>query len=248
MHKSKLIQAAAIGLVTAFALTGAALGASSRPTAAPSSQPIACATGEVLVLYPTKTWACLVWPSSTASPTTSSSPSASPTTSPTSGPTTTTSPVTSSPSPTSSSPTPTSAPTQTVYLTGYGWRDNDCGGGGGDCAAYGDGHAGGSGTFADPVSLAVGQGGWPAGTKVYLPSLHRYAVVEDSCASCGAGYSQAGKKYTWIDVWVDGRAASASAAESCMNSLTGLVSVVLSPPANLPVTVGTISTSAGCTT
>src|SRR5262245_22997643 len=49
--------------------------------------------------------------------------------------------------------------------------------------------AGGTGTYADPVTVGVGHVAtgttsvldWPAGTRFYLPNLRRYLIVEDTC-------------------------------------------------------------------
>ena len=47
--------------------------------------------------------------------------------------------------------------------------------------------AGGTGTFADPITVAVpghqGDMDWQPGTKFYLPSVQRYVMVEDSGAA-----------------------------------------------------------------
>jgi hypothetical protein len=76
-----------------------------------------------------------------------------------------------------------------AYTTGYDYWDNTPAG----SAIISDPilhkRAGGTGTYADPITLAVGHsiiGGkdildYPAGTKFYIPNLRRYFIVEDTC-------------------------------------------------------------------
>ena len=48
--------------------------------------------------------------------------------------------------------------------------------------------AGGTGTFDDPITAAVATpengGRITPGTRLYVPSLQKYLIIEDSCASC----------------------------------------------------------------
>lgn len=141
------------------------------------------------------------------------------------------------PLPSPSDPAPV-LDTISARYTGYGYQDNDCDGPG-DCTAYGDGHAGGTGTYTDPVTVAVGRDQldqWPAGTVLYLVDLHRYGVVEDRCGACEGA---------WVDVWVDGRGTPDDGV-ACMRSFTGQGQIVIDPPADLPTNPGTISTAEGC--
>lgn len=50
--------------------------------------------------------------------------------------------------------------------------------------------AGGVGTFDDPITFAVApevQNKVPAGTRIYIPSLKKYFIMEDDCTSSGPG-------------------------------------------------------------
>jgi hypothetical protein len=50
--------------------------------------------------------------------------------------------------------------------------------------------AGGVGTFDDPITFAVApevQNKVPAGTRIYIPSLQKYFIMEDDCTSSGPG-------------------------------------------------------------
>ena len=77
----------------------------------------------------------------------------------------------------------------TVFLTGYSYWDNTPPG----SAIIGrpviHEFAGGSGTWADPITLAVGWRiyfgrhfeDYEPGTRFYIPRLRKYAIVEDLC-------------------------------------------------------------------
>lgn len=78
-----------------------------------------------------------------------------------------------------------SAPSGTalsVYVTFYGAADNDPPGSA--AIAYPRLHrkAGGVGTYADPITFATAyHRTYPPGTRIYVPRLHKYAVMEDDC-------------------------------------------------------------------
>lgn len=130
--------------------------------------------------------------------------------------------------------TPLSASASTyMYLTGYSYYDNDPPG---YDIAYprpdvpgNHLYAGGSGSFSNPLTLAVGivngQPQFKPGTKLYIVTLRKYVRVEDSCADCGKGYNGA----KWVDVWVDGHTSSVASSESCMNKITGMHKIITNP-------------------
>jgi hypothetical protein len=163
-----------------------------------------------------------------ASPTTPDTPSDSPTPSDPPVPDATTDPT---PTPTDS-PTDTPEPSpsatssgeeRTVFRTGYGFADNDCGGPG-DCLAYPPYHAGGDGTFDNPTSAAALLGDYEIGTLVYFADLGYFRIV-DTCGGCKPG---------GIDVWVDARS-QPDKGVACMADLTGWVTVTIDPAPGLPV-------------
>lgn len=100
--------------------------------------------------------------------------------------------------------------------------------------------AGGTGTYADPITLAVGhslKGGkdvldFPAGTRFYLPDLRRYAVVEDTCGDgprpqngpCHRldtpGNKAPSGAQVWVDVWIGGYGSTSRQADACMSKVT----------------------------
>jgi hypothetical protein len=182
-----------------------------------------------------------VTPSVTPDP--SLSPSAVPTTTPgqtpTTSRTTTTAATTTTATTTSAPPTlPSNPKTFRAYITGFSYYDNDPPGSA--TIAYPKVHskAGGTGTYDDPITAAVEEGAYSPGARFYIPNLRRYFIVEDQCASCTGA---------WLDLWVDGRAASESGADSCMSAITGDFTVVSNPVQGYPVVSGSIVSSSGCT-
>ena len=170
------------------------------------------------------------------------------------------------PKPATTSPT-TGTPVSTVpaagesrfiaYTTGYGWPDNTPAGG---AIALPVIHstAGGTGTFSDPITMAVGHvisGGkstpdYPKGTKFYIPTLRKYFIVEDLCGDGGA--PQNGPCHTgyqgmpWLDVWVGGQGIATSLVYSCQDTLTDTHLVIKNPASNYMVVSGAITGATSC--
>jgi hypothetical protein len=126
-----------------------------------------------------------------------------------------------------------------VFLTGYSFQDNTPAGSAEVSHPILHKDAGGTGTFADPITVASpGSGGsmeWRPGTRFYLPSVKRYVIVEDSGASGAPGGVD-----THLDMWIDGERGSKSATDACMDRITGEVSAQLNPPPGLPVVAGPV--------
>lgn len=232
---------------------------------------ISCPAGQVAVLLPgadpqAGTWMCQDWPTVTPS-TTTNGPTTLPPTTATTVPPTTTAPTTPVPTTSTSVATPTPTPSTTsvqvikAYITGYSWFDNTPPGSAAISYPVLHQTAGGTGTYADPITLAVGHSiingqdipDWPVGTRFYIPNLRRYFLVEDSCGDgskpqngpCHVGYPSGAS--TWFDVWVGGQGGSSSGANSCMDGITDIHTVIVNPVAGYPVVSGSIYTSAGCT-
>jgi hypothetical protein len=129
-----------------------------------------------------------------------------------------------------------------VTLTFYGYPDNDCGGGGGNCIATPVKHsvAGGTGTYADPITFATKEGWLAAGTIIYVPHLHKYFIREDDCASCTTN---------WIDPWIGptNGPADPQALLACENAMTPdqPVEVIIDPATTLPVDITPLYSDAG---
>ncbi|HEX8094474.1 carbohydrate-binding domain-containing protein [Jatrophihabitans sp.] len=147
--------------------------------------------------------------------------------------------------------TPSPGTKATAYLTGYSVYDNDPIGSTAICCGVIHTEAGGTGTYADPITLAVGVVGTtldvPAGTRFHVPALRKYFMVEDSCAACHSGTRPAGTSI-WVDAWVDGRTSTNAQADACMNSITGVHDIYQNPVSNLAVVSGVISANGGCAT
>jgi len=93
-------------------------------------------------------------------------------------------------------PTPTATPnptvqgkTTSVYTTYYGWNDNNPPGTDiaypkSSYATSNHNTAGGTGTFDDPVTFAADPNIFTPGTKIYVPYIKKYIIMEDKCAGC----------------------------------------------------------------
>lgn len=93
--------------------------------------------------------------------------------------------------------------TMQMKMTFYGFPDNDPPG---RAISYPHSEdprtiheeAGGTGTFDDPITAAampLDDGGrFSPGTRLYVPSLQKYLIIEDDCASC---------ERDQIDVWME---------------------------------------------
>lgn len=134
------------------------------------------------------------------------------------------------------------AQTITAEITGYSFQDNTPEGSATISMPVLHRVAGGVGTFTNPITTAVPGSAdspeTPRGTKLYVPKLRRYFIVEDS------GASSEGTRH--FDLYVDGQGFSKSDSDACMNSYTGSTRVILNPPAGEPVTVGPLTTRGGC--
>lgn len=128
-----------------------------------------------------------------------------------------------------------------IDLTGYSWHDNTPAGSAEVSNPIIHKSAGGHGTYADPITVAVPKTKYQPGTKFYLPSVQRYVIIEDTGASSASSGTD-----THLDVWVDGRDGSASAVEKCMNRITGTVSAEVNPPPGRTVMSGPIYSKGGC--
>jgi hypothetical protein len=146
-----------------------------------------------------------------------------------------------------------------AYITGYSYWDNTPAGSAAISNPVIHKVAGGTGSYNDPITLAVGHSivngkdilDYPAGTRFYLSYLKKYAIVEDTCCDgsqpqngpCHTGY----KSHPWVDLYVDGQTSSAAAADACMNKITNIETVIENPVTGYPVVLGSVMGS-GCVT
>ncbi|WP_348540682.1 hypothetical protein [Sulfitobacter sp. R18_1] len=143
----------------------------------------------------------------------------------------------------------------TGFLTGYSYWDNTPPGSAAISHPIIHSRASGTGTYDNPVTIAVGHQkvgrkhtlDFPAGTRFYLPSLKKYAIVEDTCGDGNApqnGPCHSGRDgHPWLDIYVDGSRMSSGQADMCMRSITGMVEFIPNPGPNYPVIAGPVSRS-----
>lgn len=160
------------------------------------------------------------------------------------------------------SPPPSQETRYTSYVTGYSYYDNTPPGSPDISNPVIHQTAAGVGTVANPITVAVGHSiingqdilDFPAGTRFYIPNLRRYFIVEDTCGDGPTpqngpchNLSQADPgAQNWLDVWVDGRANTSAAADTCMNNITKNQLTIKNPASNYVVISGPIM-STTCT-
>jgi len=120
-----------------------------------------------------------------------------------------------------------------VYVTFYGGPDNDPPGS--TDIAYPNGRhgsAGGTGTYADPITLATDPRELPPGTVVYAPQWQKYFVMEDDCEDCITEWGASRRPH--VDLWLG---AAGNGLLACEEKLTpaGRVPLEINPPADRPV-------------
>lgn len=145
---------------------------------------------------------------------------------------------------------PTETVIRTVYTTAYSWFDNTPPGSTVISNPVLHARAGGKGTYADPVTVAVGHskaGGkdvldFPAGTRFYVPDVRRYFIVEDTCGDgprpqdepCHKGTNADGSGSTvWVDLWIGGQGGTPASVRNCASQVTtgrGAVHTVIVRP------------------
>jgi len=143
----------------------------------------------------------------------------------------------------------------TAYTTAYTWHDNTPAGSVEISHPVLHQTAGGTGTYDDPITIAVGHSlatgedvlDFPAGTKIYLPEVRRYFIVEDTCGDgndpqggpCHQGANANGTNSTiWIDMWIGGQSMSADGADNCASAVTNVNTAVFNPASNYVVASG----------
>lgn len=125
------------------------------------------------------------------------------------------------------------------YVTFYGFDDNDDGnpthlGTGIISNATLHGFANEDlGTYETAGTLATDANFLPPGTKVYVPALERYYVMEDTCVECSEDWSQS-KPH--VDLYVSGTGPELAACEDRLTMERA--KIIIDPPPNLPVKAG----------
>jgi hypothetical protein len=121
-----------------------------------------------------------------------------------------------------------------VEMTFYGWDDNSPPGA---AIAYPTIHtvAGGTGTYADPITYATDKSELAPGTRVYAPVIEKYLVMEDDCGQCDTDW---GSMKWHIDVWMNSNGMeTASALYACEDQWTQTSTTIeIDPPPGRLVT------------
>lgn len=146
-----------------------------------------------------------------------------------------------------------------AYTTAYGWPDNTPAGNNTDVGGV-SGHAGGTGTFADPITMATGFsliGGkevddYAAGTKFYDPNLRKYFAIGDTCGDGKSPQTEAChvsevKGTIQLDMWVGGQGLSKSGTRACEDAITRTGTLIENPASNYAVVAGPVY-SGSCAT
>jgi hypothetical protein len=157
-----------------------------------------------------------------------------------------------------------------VYITWYGFNDNSC-----EvesqhtCSniAYpkSDGYPTkhdaakeGKGTYDDPITFATGarddgsHAVFKPGTRIYVPSVRKYFIMEDQCYECGKDWDKRGVRH--VDLWMGPQHKSNDGKLShCQEKLTiGSVKhptgvIIVKPAKDLPVDTHPLFTHDTCT-
>ncbi|MDQ1059880.1 3D (Asp-Asp-Asp) domain-containing protein [Arthrobacter globiformis] len=141
-----------------------------------------------------------------------------------------------------------------VYMTAYTWFDNTPARSPDISHPVLHHEAGGTGTYEDPITVAVGHSletgkdvlDVPAGTRIYVPNVRRYFIVEDTCGDgptpedrpCHSGAEKYDGASIWIDLWIGGEGGSKASARRCTRKVTGTRTAVFNPRADYAVASG----------
>jgi 3D (Asp-Asp-Asp) domain-containing protein len=130
-------------------------------------------------------------------------------------------------------------PPSSLEVTFYGWEDNSPPGDSisfPQSSGYPTVHdaAGGTGTYADPVTFATDQAEFAPGTILYVPYIQKYVVMEDDCVQCDTDWAS-GTYH--IDIWMNSDGTEdPNALTQCADAWTRpSAPIQINPPANLTV-------------
>ena len=118
--------------------------------------------------------------------------------------------------------------TISAHITFYGYPDNDPPS---NQIAYSCGRdgAGGSGTWDDPVTVAIAPKDIAPCTKLYIPYLQKYGVAADECAQCISDFNNG---IHHVDIWTGGNWDGGQNQINCEDKLTPdpQQHVIVNPP------------------
>ena len=132
----------------------------------------------------------------------------------------------------------TMSASQMLTIKFYGWPDNDPPGTDiSDPVLHKT--ADGTGTYEDPITVAVKGGRWAPGSRMYVPHLKKYLIIEDKCAHC---------EDNQIDIWMNSDERFPDEVSTCKDAWTAdqPALVEIDPPPDRDVsTVPFFDTSTG---
>jgi 3D (Asp-Asp-Asp) domain-containing protein len=136
-----------------------------------------------------------------------------------------------------------------VYITLYGYDDNDDGSGNYGVSVISNPiiHKGATedlGTFDHPSTFATDVRVAAPGTKIYVPRLHKYFIMEDTCRECTAD-KNSGKNH--VDLYIGENFLQGNPLISCEETLTkSSDTIIINPSNNWPVSAPKIFIGAKC--
>lgn len=143
--------------------------------------------------------------------------------------------------------------TVSSYVTSYGYNDNDPPSA--DIAyPKSDGYATlhnkayeGTGTYSDPVTFATDSSEIAIGTRIYIPYLEKYFIMEDDCAACDSDWSSSGSYH--VDLWIGPESSSnTTKLDNCENYITrDSPSIIISPASTKTVDTTPLFKNNTCT-
>ncbi len=127
--------------------------------------------------------------------------------------------------------------------------------------------ASGTGTYEDPITLAVGHvidmatdtPDFAPGMRFYIPNIRRYFIVEDTCGDGDKPQNipchnlknpknMAPEGATvWLDLWIDGKDGTAQTVDNCANILTEVHTAIKDPEPDYLVVPGSVFENGKCT-
>jgi len=122
----------------------------------------------------------------------------------------------------------------TVLTTWFGAKDN-CPPGGDIAYPHIHQAAGGTGNWEDPITFAGAKSAIKPGSKVYVPSLKKYFIMEDDCEECDGEWKKHKKWH--MDLWMGtDKVTPGSGLIACENQMTvNKATVTLEPDSTYPV-------------
>eukprot|EP01088_Endostelium_zonatum_P013018 TRINITY_DN27365_c0_g1_i1.p1 TRINITY_DN27365_c0_g1~~TRINITY_DN27365_c0_g1_i1.p1 ORF type:complete len:183 (-),score=26.56 TRINITY_DN27365_c0_g1_i1:37-585(-) len=91
-----------------------------------------------------------------------------------------------------------------------------------------------SGTYNDPITFATSKAEIPIGTKIYIPFLSKYFIMEDDCTQCDSDW-KSGRRH--VDLWMGPQYSSnTNSLDNCEGYISkSSANVIVNPPSNLGV-------------